>query len=679
MNITVFSVQISQRFFATIALCGMVFSPLANLPLVYAANVFTSSFENGAANNASLVSSNGWTQADNDWTITSGSGHTGSRKAQVSNQGASDDILRKAISTVGQDTVVLSYYYKTGQPLEANDHVYVEWTANGSSWTQLADYHSLSNGSWTSAVHNLPAGANNNANFAFRFRAVGLEPSTGQGDKDEFQLDTLNFSTEEMLVDVCPNLEGAQANVPEGYVLTDGQCVVVPPPPVDACTNLEGNQATVPEGYVAEGGICTLIPVDVCPNLEGAQANLPEGYMLTDGQCVVIPPPDICPNLEGAQGSVPEGMQIVDGQCIPIPPPDVCPNLEGAQESVPNGYVLTDGQCVEVPPPPVDACPNLEGDQASVPEGMQIVDGQCIPIPPPDVCPNLEGAQESVPNGYVLTDGQCVVIPPVDFCPNLEGDQDTVPEGYTLDDGECVVIPPPPADACTNLEGDQASLPKGYYYASAGICLPNPVDFCPNLEGDQANVPEGYVLNDGQCVVINDETPDEEDEDTESTRYTLDITITGDGEGNVQAEESIACFSEGVESNCSSTYPAGTVVTLTATPNEGSNFDNSWTVGAGTCTGNNTPCTVTMNSNYSLIAHFDLDSSSGSGGGGTRVKRDKKNDSLTTVPDAPLFSAQSVESLPVGAPNTGAGGTANTVSLPLLLAVLEATREIRKK
>lgn len=38
-------------------------------------------------------------------------------------------------------------------------------------------------------------------------------------------------------VDVCPNLDGAQDAIPEGYVLEDGACVLPPPPPVvEPCT-----------------------------------------------------------------------------------------------------------------------------------------------------------------------------------------------------------------------------------------------------------------------------------------------------------------------------------------------------------------------------------------------------------------------------------------------------------
>lgn len=164
-------------------------------------------------------------------------------------------------------------------------------------------------------------------------------------------------------------------------------------------------------------------------------------------------------------------------------------------------------------------------------------------------------------------------------------------------------------------------------------------------------------------------------DDTNSSRYTLSVAITGDGEGSVTDEgegNGITCLSttpEGQEisNDCSETYPAGTEVTLVATPDEGSNFNNSWTVGAGSCTGNTTPCTVTMNSNLSLTAHFDLNSSNsggggGGGGGGSSSGSHKKHSSGGSSSNEPTGEVlgESTSVLPVGAPNTGAGGTSSS-------------------
>ena len=68
--------------------------------------------------------------------------------------------------------------------------------------------------------------------------------------------------------------------------------------PVDVCENIEGNQATVPEGLeLDENGNCNEpeITTDVCPNIEGDQAEVPDGYVLKDSGCeevVIENPPE---------------------------------------------------------------------------------------------------------------------------------------------------------------------------------------------------------------------------------------------------------------------------------------------------------------------------------------------------------------------------------------------------
>lgn len=76
------------------------------------------------------------------------------------------------------------------------------------------------------------------------------------------------------------------------------------------------------EGQVWNGTQCVPedVPVDVCPNLEGAQAEVPAGHTLVEGQCVPdVVVVDVCPNIEGNQVVVPEGKQIVDGACVDLP------------------------------------------------------------------------------------------------------------------------------------------------------------------------------------------------------------------------------------------------------------------------------------------------------------------------------------------------------------------------
>lgn len=111
---------------------------------------------------------------------------------------------------------------------------------------------------------------------------------------------------------------------------------------------------------------------------------------------------------------------------------------------------------------------------------------------------------------------------------------------------------------------------------------------------------------------------------------TLTITLTGDGIGTVSdgPEGQINCSNVPDGPNdCEGTYSDNMVVDLTVTPGEGSNFDNSWSVGGGTCTGNTTSCQLTMNQNYSLTAHFGLN---GSSGGGAQISTTSSNGGSST-------------------------------------------------
>jgi hypothetical protein len=174
----------------------------------------------------------------------------------------------------------------------------------------------------------------------------------------------------ECLPDVCPNLDGFQQEMPDGYELVDGECLP-----------------------------------DVCPNLDGFQQEMPDGYELVDGECL----PDVCPNINGFQPEVPDGYVMNDrGRCVV----DVCPNLDGIQEGIPEGYGMLEGDCV----PPTDACPNIDGMQDGVPEGFIVdEDGNCV-LPPTDVCPNIDGMQEEIPEGLILDDNGDCVRPPTAVC-----------------------------------------------------------------------------------------------------------------------------------------------------------------------------------------------------------------------------------------------------------------------
>ncbi|MBY0310060.1 DUF642 domain-containing protein [Patescibacteria group bacterium] len=183
------------------------------------------------------------------------------------------------------------------------------------------------------------------------------------------------------------------------------------------------------------------------------------------------------------------------------------------------------------------------------------------------------------------------------------------------------------------------------------------------------------------AVSVNCAGRDDDDDDSEDDVFTLSLALTGEGFGGVTDGEleGIICSTNGGEANdCSHTYASGTVVTLTVTPAEGSNFDNSWTVGGGTCTGNTTPCTVTMTQDYSLTAHFDLNDvrTGGGGGGGRRSNRDNTN--LHEAPEGQVLGEQ-VTAVPYGAPDTGAGGAATFGGQTILSFLYVASRRVTVK
>ena len=131
-------------------------------------------------------------------------------------------------------------------------------------------------------------------------------------------------------VDVCPNIPGAQTEMPAGMELDlAGNCYTPTPPSppvtVDLCLNIGGTQTTLPAGYYRTAAencypqpASPAEPIDVCNNLEDVQISLPDGYYLeTDNTCQTIPAiTDSCPNIVGPQATIPEGMVLENDTCF---------------------------------------------------------------------------------------------------------------------------------------------------------------------------------------------------------------------------------------------------------------------------------------------------------------------------------------------------------------------------
>jgi uncharacterized repeat protein (TIGR01451 family) len=368
-----------------------------------------------------------------------------------------------------------------------------------------------------------------------------------------------------------------------------------------------------------------------------------QGGDVVDSDCldnaVIVPPADVCPDDDGLQ---------TEGPCTSE---DVCPNDAGIQTD-PNDCTPQDlcpndiGLQTTTPCPSEDVCPNDVGIQTNPDD--------CTPSGPTDVCPNVAGDQATGPCAdQVCTDAGNIwntstqtcdtpSVPDANLSITKSVDDSTPNEGQTLAYSLSVTNSGP--DNATNvvvadvlpagLTFVSASSTVGTYASSTGDwtvgALANGASALLDITVTVNSSTAGQTITNSASVdgsendsvaennnasasaVVN--TPDQG-----SQRFTLDVTITGDGTGSVTGN-GIDCVSGEASGDCQETYDAGTIVNITATANEGSNFDNSWTIGGGTCTGNNTPCSVTINSNVSLSAHFGLNqttTTSGGGGGGS--------------------------------------------------------------
>ena len=91
------------------------------------------------------------------------------------------------------------------------------------------------------------------------------------------------------------------------------------------------------------------------------------------------------------------------------------------------------------------------------------------------------------------------------------------------------------------------------------------------------------------------------DKSASSDNYSLGVTksnVNGSGDGKITDASIPSKISCGT--SCSGSYNSGSVVTLTATPADGSSFV-SW---GGACSGDSLTCTVTMNASKSVTAVF---------------------------------------------------------------------------
>lgn len=251
-----------------------------------------------------------------------------------------------------------------------------------------------------------------------------------------FSVPVVSLAQDDAPKDWCNDMAGVQLDIPGGYHRNeDGSCVAI---------NLDGmptQQITTvcPTGQTLVDN--TNCMPDVCPNLPGAQAKMPNNYYEGDmGECFLnldirfntqdgtkLSTPgksgkyvyDACPNVWGIQGGVPAGYtkDLLTNRCTKKPVVDMCKNLKGNQTTIPKNHTQTeDGNCYNKSSDqkPVvkayDWCTNIPETQTSLPIGMmRPKEGtECLPIVTPvvvDRCSNIENNQTTIPDGYYQRDG----------------------------------------------------------------------------------------------------------------------------------------------------------------------------------------------------------------------------------------------------------------------------------
>lgn len=115
-----------------------------------------------------------WTSATGNWTTSGGSVHSGEKRSQiVGATSAGGDMLILFESTVGYKNLTLDYWYRIYDGLEATDYLFVDYTADGVIWQNLATYNSVASSAiWQEDNFSLPTDAEDNRLFGLRLRAT---------------------------------------------------------------------------------------------------------------------------------------------------------------------------------------------------------------------------------------------------------------------------------------------------------------------------------------------------------------------------------------------------------------------------------------------------------------------------------------------------------------------------
>ena len=122
-----------------------------------------------------------WTSSSSNFSVIASSlAFEGSRYLNIIGPSAiGGDTLLLAVSSVGYENLQFTGKWKIHDRLESVDHLAFEFSPDGVNWQSLITLSDLPAGEWSSFSADLPPGADNNPNLAFRWR----EEFSGQTDR----------------------------------------------------------------------------------------------------------------------------------------------------------------------------------------------------------------------------------------------------------------------------------------------------------------------------------------------------------------------------------------------------------------------------------------------------------------------------------------------------------------
>jgi len=147
-----------------------VWSFTTGIPAGTVVTLFSDGFESNS------FTTGGWTRQNTNSTISTAADYTPNYGARI----ARSSWIQKQLSTVNYNTIKVKYARRTAG-LDAGENLYVEWSANGTTWTAVETTQSTV---WAIPTFTLPVGANGLTALRVRFR-TNANANTERADLDD--------------------------------------------------------------------------------------------------------------------------------------------------------------------------------------------------------------------------------------------------------------------------------------------------------------------------------------------------------------------------------------------------------------------------------------------------------------------------------------------------------------